>query len=755
MNLKQEQTSSMNYLKEQAAQYGLSIDFNNNDNIEAKFIIAAWTTESGYEYIADAYMCELFPTLAKIGIEDLAQGEMVYNGLLTIPRLQAILESYGFQIIQKDAIVETEPESNTTSTEFKEPEFRVLNTIGINLTQLAKEGKLDGLRGRDAEVKRLAIILGRRRKSNPVLIGDPGVGKTAIVEGLAVKIVKGEVENNLKNKIIFSVDMASVLAAGEPVKIIKAMVAEIKENPQVIVFIDELHTIVGTGANGSLDIANMLKPALSRGDVRIIGATTLNEYRNYIEKDGALARRFLQTIVNEPSEMETREILMHALPTYQKFHKVTFSEEIVNRCTFLAGRYITSRCFPDKAFDVMDEAGSLAKLEAPTVEAPVRISENKIRLDEAVLNQKTALRNMDYEAAAVHKKNVDRLKALVEAEQVEEEEVTSTITVEEHHVARIVSMITNIPVTQLDQDDTERLRTLNDVLSNKIIGQASAVEEIVRAVKRSRSPLRDTRKPSGAFLFVGPTGVGKTELTRALASQIFGDEEAMTRIDMSEMMEGHSVAKLIGAPPGYVGYDQPGQLTESVRRKPYQVLLLDEVEKAHPRVLDVLLQVFDAGRLTDSQGRKVDFTNTIIIMTTNLGTAESAEIENPKLAKQEQMKVIKGWFRPEFLNRLTQVITFNKLSKPDVLKISRLVLNKLVKRAGLNNIHIEYTDRVVEMVAELGWDPEMGARPIERAVQKYVEDELTEDLILNGMATQLTIDALSWEEGKWKTKITR
>jgi len=749
MNLTQSNTSNM-HNSNRAAEYGLNLAFNNDTSIEAKYLISAWTSESEFNIMADEHITDIFPDLAtKLGIEDLQEGLMAYHGNLTLPRLEQVLEDMGFSIVQKETVV-----TDANSTQFNNTaKLHILDTVGINLTELAQTGRLDGLRGRDAEVKRLAIILGRRRKSNPVLIGEPGVGKTAIVEGLAVKIAKGEVESTLKNKIIYSVDMASVLAAGEPPKVIKSIVKELKENPNVIIFIDEIHTIVGTGANGSLDIANMLKPALSRGEIRLIGATTLNEYRNYIEKDGALARRLLQTIVEEPSEAETRQILMHARDSYEKFHNVTYTEETVNRCVFLAGRYITSRCFPDKAFDIMDEAGSLAKLEAGTTTTDTP-GANGVRLLDAVDRQKAALRKGEYELAATIKGEIDRLKPLAEAEKAERAQ-TSIVAVEDHYVTRIVSMITGIPMSQLDQDDTERLKTLAAVLETKIIGQSVAVDEVVKAVKRSRSPLRDTRKPAGIFLFVGPTGVGKTELTRALADQLFGSTEAMTRIDMSELMEGHSVAKLIGAPPGYVGYDQPGQLTESVRRKPYQIILLDEVEKAHPRVLDVLLQVFDAGRLTDSQGRQVDFTNTIIVMTTNLGTAEAMKMDTPKLAKAEQMKIIKGWFRPEFLNRLTQVISFNQLVKEDIQKISKIILNRLVLRAAKSDIVVEYTDKVVEMVSELGWDPEMGARPIERAVQTFVEDELTEELIQNGMCKNLKIDALSWEEGKWKTKITR
>ncbi len=623
----------------------------------------------------------------------------------------------------------------------------VLDNFGRDLTKLAEEDKLDPIVGREKEIERVAQILSRRKKNNPILIGEPGVGKTAIAEGLALRIVQKKVSRVLFNKRVVTLDLASLVAGtkyrGQFEERMKAVMNEIEKSPDVILFIDELHTIVGAGgASGSLDASNMFKPALARGEIQCIGATTLDEYRQYIEKDGALARRFQVVMVDATSPEETLQILNNIKDKYESHHHVNFTQEALDACVKLSDRYISDRFLPDKAIDVMDEAG--ARVHINNIHVPDEI----VKLEEAIENIKIeknrVVKSQKYEEAAQlrdrEKKLIDQLEAA--KQKWEEETRTKRYTVHEENVAEVIAMMTGIPTKRVAQNESSKLLGMAEELQGKVIGQEEAIKKLVKAIQRTRVGLKDPHKPIGSFVFLGPTGVGKTELAKVLATYLFDKEDALIRIDMSEYMEKFSVSRLVGAPPGYVGYEEGGQLTEKVRRKPYSVVLLDEIEKAHPDVFNLLLQVLDDGILTDGLGRRVDFRNTIIIMTSNIGARDlkdfgagigfatkSKEEGMDDLMKSTIQNALKKTFSPEFLNRLDDVIVFNSLGREHIHKIIDLTLNKLFSRITALGYNIELTEKAKDFLADKGYDPQYGARPLNRAIQKYLEDAVAEEIL--------------------------
>ena len=633
----------------------------------------------------------------------------------------------------------------------------VLDNFGRDITKLAEESKLDPIIGRETEIERVSQILSRRKKNNPILIGEPGVGKTAIVEGLALRIMQKKVSRTLFNKRIVMLDLAALVAGtkyrGQFEERIKAIMNELEKSRDVILFIDEIHTIVGAGgATGSLDASNIFKPALARGELQCIGASTLDEYRQYIEKDGALDRRFQKVMVEPPSQEDTINILQNIQPRYEEFHNVTYSDEAIKACVRLSDRYITDRFLPDKAIDVLDEVG--ARVHLKNIVVPKSIEEKEKEIEKLKDEKNRAVKNQQYEEAANLRDKESRLARDLEfAKQAwEEESKTRRYPVEEDDIAEVVAMMTGIPVRKVGQNESKKLVNMGDDLRKMVIGQDEAILKISKAIQRNRVGLKDPKKPIGSFIFLGPTGVGKTELARSLARYLFDTEDALIRIDMSEYMEKFSVSRLIGAPPGYVGYEEGGQLTEKVRRKPYSVVLLDEIEKAHPDVYNILLQVLDDGQLTDGLGRKVDFKNTIIIMTSNIGVRqlkdfgqgvgfatkarqESAE-ENTKVVIQNALK---RTFSPEFLNRIDDVMVFNPLGKEEIFVIIDNVLAGLMKRLSNLKFTLTLSDEAKEFVAEKGYDPQFGARPLHRALQKYVEDPLAEFILSEnpGEGTQL------------------
>lgn len=627
----------------------------------------------------------------------------------------------------------------------------VLDNFGRDLTKLAAENKLDPVVGRQKEIERLSQVLARRKKNNPVLIGEPGVGKTAIVEGLALRIVQKKVSRVLLDKRIVQLDLAALVAGtkyrGQFEERMKALLTELEKARHVIVFIDELHTIVGAGgASGSLDASNMFKPALARGEIQVIGATTLDEYRQYIEKDGALERRFQKILVEPPTPEETLLILKNIKDNYEIHHNVAYTNEALESCVKLAERYITDRMFPDKAIDVLDEAGSRVHLSNIDVPQEITNYEKKI-LD--IKKQKTeVVRQQNFEEAAKLRDLEKRYQTELEIAIDEWEKALSkkSFPVYETDIADVVSMMTGIPMNRIAQTEKNKLLNLEDDLRKMIVGQDDAIEALAKAIRRARSGLKDSKKPIGSFMFLGPTGVGKTELAKALARVMFDSEDALIRIDMSEYMEKFSVSRLVGAPPGYVGYEEGGQLTEKVRRKPYSIVLLDEIEKAHPDVFNILLQVFDDGILTDGLGRKVDFKNTIIIMTSNVGTrdikqggkigfnlaSETTDFDNMKNTIDESVKRL---FNPEFINRIDEMIIFHKLTKDSIYKIIDIQLSDMIKRLSANHQELILTDEAKSFLVDKGFDEKYGARPLKRALQKYVEDELA-DSIIRGMFPQ-------------------
>lgn len=630
-----------------------------------------------------------------------------------------------------------------------------LSQFGRDLTKLAKEGKIDPVIGRQKEIERVIQILSRRTKNNPCLIGEPGVGKTAIAEGLALKIVSGEVPEMLKNKRIISLDLTGMVAGtkyrGDFEERIKKVIDEVKAADDIILFIDEVHTLVGAGsAEGAVDAANILKPSLARGELQVIGATTLEEYRKNIEKDAALERRFQPIIVGEPSEEEAVEILKGLRDKYEAHHKVKITDEAINAAVKLSSRYIGDRYLPDKAIDLIDEAASRVKLQ--TFTAPPELKTLEEQKKEIEAEKQSAVNAQEFERAAELRDREKQISAELEEKQAAWKKQTgkSRDEVGEAEVAQIVASWTGIPITQLTTEESERLLHLEDELHRRIVGQDEAVKAVSRAIRRGRVGLKDPKKPVGSFIFLGPTGVGKTELCKALAAAMFGDENAMIRLDMSEYMEKHTVSRLVGSPPGYVGYEEGGQLTEQVRRKPYSVILLDEIEKAHPDVFNMLLQILDDGILTDSQGRHVDFKNCIIIMTSNVGarlitdkqtafgfadSSEEGERNDAKI-KEAVMGELRNTFRPEFLNRVDDIIVFHRLTKPQIKEIASRLLGNLQKRIESMDIHVSFTDDAVEKIADAGFDEVYGARPLKRAIQSRIEDELSEAMLRGEVKAQ-------------------
>ncbi|SMO58658.1 ATP-dependent Clp protease ATP-binding subunit ClpC [Balnearium lithotrophicum] len=626
-----------------------------------------------------------------------------------------------------------------------------LDKFGRDLTKLAREGKLDPVIGREREIERVTHILARRRKNNPVLIGEPGVGKTAIVEGLAIKIAKGDVPEKLKDKRIVSLDMASLVAGtkyrGQFEERLKAIVKELENNRNVILFIDEIHTLVGAGAaEGSMDASNILKPSLSRGEIQVIGATTIDEYRKHIEKDGALERRFQPVMVEEPSIEDTIEILKGLRKKFEEFHNVIITDGAIERAVKLSVRYINDRKLPDKAIDIIDEAGAKAQLEISAKNTKEKEIEEEIEKVRAMKEE--ALTMAEYERAHEYKQM--ELRLMAELEEVRRksrnERASQKTIIDESKVEEIVASWTGIPVQQLQEKEAEKLLKLESELHKRVVGQEEAVSAVARAIKRSRLGIRsNVNRPIGSFLFLGPTGVGKTELAKALAEYLFGDEKSMVRIDMSEYMEKHTVSRLIGAPPGYVGYEEGGQLTEAVRRRPYSVILLDEIEKAHPDVLNILLQIMEDGRLTDGLGRTVSFTNTIIIMTSNLGAKHlisaqrgmGFEVSDGKEEERsfERMKShvldeVKRFFKPEFINRLDGIVVFHPLTREDVKEIVRRQVERLNRELSERNLKVHVTNRFVEYVVDKEFRKEYGARTIRRALQNLIEDRLTDEILM-------------------------
>ena len=622
-----------------------------------------------------------------------------------------------------------------------------LNQFGRDLTDMAREGKFDPVIGRDSEIERVIQILSRRTKNNPCLIGEPGVGKTAIAEGLAQRIVEGNIPEILRDKRVVTLDLSSMVAGakyrGEFEDRLKKAMEEIRKAGNVILFIDEMHTMVGAGAaEGAIDASNILKPSLSRGEIQVIGATTLNEYRKHIEKDAALERRFQPITVGEPSSDEALEILKGVRDKYEAHHRVKITDDALEAAVKFSDRYITDRFLPDKAIDLVDEAASRVRLK--TFTAPPDIKDMEEKVLKLSKEKEDAIRCQEYEKAAKIRDEEQKMKAELEKikDEWKQKNQTQTHVVSSEEIAEIVSTWTGIPVKRLAEEESERLLKMEDLLHQRVIGQEEAVKAISKAIRRGRVGLKDPKRPVGSFIFLGPTGVGKTELSKALAEAIFGDEKSLIRVDMSEFMEKHSVSKLVGSPPGYVGYDEGGQLTERVRRKPYSVLLFDEIEKAHPDIFNILLQILEDGRLTDSQGRVVDFRNTVIIMTSNVGArtitepkrlgfsaAKDETAKNYEDMKSNVMGELKKSFRPEFLNRIDDIIVFHPLTEADIKEIVKLMLRVLVKRLEANNIKLEVSEAATEHLAKKGFDPLFGARPLRRAIQSMIEDRLAEEML--------------------------
>ncbi|WP_427340396.1 ATP-dependent Clp protease ATP-binding subunit [Caloranaerobacter sp. DY30410] len=622
-----------------------------------------------------------------------------------------------------------------------------LDKFGRDLTKLAQEGKLDPVIGRSKEIERVIQVLSRRTKNNPCLIGEPGVGKTAIAEGLAQKIVEGNVPEILKNKKVVTLDLASMVAGakyrGEFEDRLKKVMEEIRRSGDIILFIDEMHTIIGAGAaEGAIDASNILKPALARGELQAIGATTLDEYRKYIEKDPALERRFQPIIVEEPTIEDTIKILEGLRDKYEAHHRVKITDEAIKAAAELSSRYITDRFLPDKAIDLIDEAASRVRLKSIT--APPDLNELEKKLEELYQEKEEAISTQNFEKAAKLRDEEKKIKEELERKKEEwrHEKQSKSTEVGYEDIAQVVSSWTGIPVKKLAEEESERLLKMEEILHQRVIGQEQAVKAVSNAIRRARVGLKDPNRPIGSFIFLGPTGVGKTELSKALAEALFGDENAMIRVDMSEYMEKHSVSKLVGSPPGYVGYEEGGQLTEKVRRKPYSVILFDEIEKAHPDVFNILLQLLDDGRLTDAKGRVVDFKNTVIIMTSNVGAStikkqktlgfaaqKDQEKEEYEKMKENIMNELRKSFRPEFLNRIDEVIVFHPLNKEHIKQIVDLMIKDLEKRLKTLNINIKVTEKAKEYLAKEGYDPTYGARPLKRSIRKLIEDKLSEEIL--------------------------
>ncbi len=622
-----------------------------------------------------------------------------------------------------------------------------LDHFGRDLTSLAREGKLDPVIGREKEIERVVQILSRRKKNNPVLIGEPGIGKTAIVEGLAQKIVEKNIPQVLESKRVINLDMASIVAGtkyrGQFEERLKALMVELQKNENIIIFIDELHTIVGAGGSeGSLDASNIFKPALSRGEIQCVGATTLDEYRKYIEKDGALARRFQTIMVDPPSTAETVQILMGLRHRYEDHHKVTYSDKAIEVAVKLAERYISDRFHPDKAIDVIDEAGARKRLSS--MEIPPEIRQMELEITDVVKDKEKAVEHQEFEKAAKLRDKQEKLKeTLLEKKALwRKSKSEERLLVDEPTIIEVIATMTGIPLSRLEEEESKKLLHLEDELRKRVVGQDKALEAVAKSIRRSRAGLHNARRPIASFIFLGPTGVGKTELAKALAENLFNSDDALVRIDMSEYMEKFAVSRLVGAPPGYVGYEEGGQLSEKIRKKPYAVILLDEIEKAHPDVFNILLQILDDGLLTDSYGRHVNFKNTIIIMTSNAGTRDvrktgslgfgkSTEVSDYESMKSKVMDELKRIFNPEFLNRVDEAIVFNPLGKEEIAKIVDIQLGEVQEKLTERTVVLRVSDAAKSFILEHGFDPILGARPMRRSIQKLVEDRLAEEFLNN------------------------
>ncbi len=650
----------------------------------------------------------------------------------------------------------------------KKSKTPVLDNFGRDLTAMAEQGKLDPVVGREKEIQRVSQILSRRKKNNPLLIGEPGVGKSAIAEGLAIRIIKRKVSRILFNKRVVTLDLASIVAGtkyrGQFEERMKAVMNELEKNDDIILFIDEIHTIVGAGgATGSLDASNMFKPALARGELQCVGATTLDEYRQHIEKDGALERRFQKVIIEPTSVSETIEILNNIKNKYEDHHNVEYTDAAIEACVKLTNRYMSDRFLPDKAIDALDEAGS--RVHITNIDVPDQIVELEAQLEQVKETKNSVVKKQKYEEAAKLRDDEKRIeKSLAEAqEKWETESKLNRIMVSEENVAEVVSMMTSIPVNRIAQKESSKLSKLPELINGKVIGQDEAVSKVVKAIQRNRAGLKDPNKPIGSFIFLGQTGVGKTQLAKVLARELFDSDDALVRIDMSEYMEKFAISRLVGAPPGYVGYEEGGQLTEKIRRKPYAVVLLDEIEKAHPDVFNMLLQVLDDGFLTDSLGRKIDFSNTIIIMTSNIGARKLKDFgsgvgfgtsaqksQESSNARSVIENALKKAFAPEFLNRIDDVVVFNNLEKEDIDKIIDIELEKLLKRISELGYTLKISKKAKSFIAEKGFDKQYGARPLKRAIQKYVEDALAEEIIQSNAHEG---DTINLDIGKDDTKL--
>ena len=681
------------------------------------------------------------------------------NFLENLPKNESFNDDSGH-----DEGLKGESFNNPANKSSKKSKTPVLDNFGRDLTEMAEEGKLDPVVGREKEIERVSQILSRRKKNNPLLIGEPGVGKSAIAEGLALRIIQKKVSRILFNKRVVTLDLASLVAGtkyrGQFEERMKAVMNELEKNDDIILFIDEIHTIVGAGgATGSLDASNMLKPALSRGEIQCIGATTLDEYRQYIEKDGALERRFQKVIVEPTSVPETILILNNIKNKYEDHHNVTYTQEAIEACVKLTDRYMSERFLPDKAIDALDEAGS--RVHITNIDVPKQILDLERQLEEVRELKNSVVKRQKYEEAAKLRDDEKKLEKelAIAQEQWEEDSKNNRIEVTEDNVADVVSMMTGIPVNRIAQTESNKLARLPELLQGKVIGQNEAVMKIARSIQRNRAGLKDPNRPIGSFIFLGQTGVGKTQLAKVLAKELFDSEDALVRIDMSEYMEKFAISRLVGAPPGYVGYEEGGQLTEKVRRKPYCVVLLDEIEKAHPDVFNMMLQVLDDGYLTDSLGRKIDFKNTIIIMTSNVGARQLKDFGQgvgfgtaAKVAQADDNSksiienALKKTFAPEFLNRIDDVIVFNALEKHDIDQIIELELEKLYARIKELGYTLNLSDKAKAFIAEKGFDKQFGARPLKRAIQKYVEDSLAEEIITSkiGSGDEIFMDI---EEG--------
>jgi ATP-dependent Clp protease ATP-binding subunit ClpC len=647
-------------------------------------------------------------------------------------------------------------EDNKNNNIFGKPKSKtpILDGFTRDLTALANENKLDVVIGRDEEVNRVAQVLSRRKKNNPILIGEPGVGKTAIAEGLAIMISKNECPNPLLGKRLVTLDLTSLVAGtkyrGQFEERIKNLIEEVRDNPDIIMFIDEIHTMIGAGnSSGALDAANVFKPALARGEIQCIGATTLDEYREHIEKDGALERRFQKVIVDAPNMEQTKTILFNIRETYEEFHKVKYTDNAIEMIVKLADRYITNREFPDKAIDILDEAGSTKQIGVKT---PTKIKELEAKIKEIQIKKENVVKSQDYEEAA----ELRDLEKTIGKELTKEKELfknslnENKITIDENVICEVVSKMTGIPVSNISQDEIERLLNIENEMSGSVIGQEEAIQKISSAIKRNRTGIRKQQKPIGSFMFIGPTGVGKTELAKTLAKNVFGSEESIIRVDMSEYGEKFNISKLIGSPPGYVGYNEGGQLTEKVKNKPYSLILFDEIEKAHPDIFNVMLQLLDEGHLTDASGRKINFKNTIIIMTSNIGLKEVQDFgtkigfsnDDNKLKPSKAIieKNLKKFFKPEFLNRLDDIVYFNNLNKNEILQIVDIQMNELSKRLSESNYTFKISKKAKEKLAELGYDDNYGARELQRVIQKHIEDEMSEQLLKHKMPTEAQFD---------------